>query len=180
METQLLSRSHGFRAKLAGVNAHASSKVVVFLVVLVLDQVTKIVAYSLLQEGESVAVIPGFFNFTLVYNPGAAFGMFADWPDLWRRTVLSLVSLVAMFVVLRFMQEEAKNDLPSQYALAAILGGAFGNIIDRIRFDRVVDFIDVYWAQYHWPAFNIADSAISIGVCVLILRVVAKGTETQE
>ena len=96
--------------------------------------------------------------------------MFSGLPDVWRRTVLIVVSLLALLVVFRFILKDAKGDLVSQLALSAILGGALGNIIDRFRFDAVVDFLDVYYGTYHWPAFNIADSAISVGVVVLVIR----------
>ena len=142
----------------------------IFIVVLVSDQLTKEAARAYLELGEPVPVIPGFFNFTLVYNPGAAFGMFGSLPDATRRMVLAVVSLVALLVVLRFLLKDSKDDPPSQAALCGILAGALGNIIDRFRFDSVVDFLDVYYGSYHWPAFNIADSAISLGVTVLILR----------
>ena len=143
-----------------------------FLMILVLDQVTKILAYRNLVEGESVEIIPELFNLTLVYNPGAAFGMFSGLPDVWRRVVLSVVSLLALFVVFRFMTKEAKGDFPAQLALSGILAGAVGNIIDRFRFDSVVDFLDFYWGNYHWPAFNVADSAISLGVCFLLWKLI--------
>lgn len=151
---------------------------IVCVLLLVLDQVTKYVAEQYLLLGEPRPVIDGFFNFTLVYNPGAAFGMFGDLPDPWRRITLGAVSLLALLVVIRFMYKEARDDVVSQYALVAILSGAIGNIIDRVRFDAVIDFLDFYIGEHHWPAFNVADSAISVGVCVLMFRVVfAKRTE---
>lgn len=146
-------------------------KLLVFLLVLLADQLTKYIAYTHLAVGESQVIIPGLFNFTLVYNPGAAFGMFSSLTDGVRRVTLGLVSVLALIVVLRFMTKEAKHDIISQYALVGILAGAFGNIIDRGRFDSVVDFLDFYYQHYHWPAFNVADSAISVGVAVLMLRV---------
>lgn len=140
------------------------------IAVFVIDQGTKIAAESYLKEGQSIPVLPGFFNLTLVYNPGAAFGMFGGLPDFWRRAVLICVSVIALFVVFRFMKHEAKDDSWAQAALAAVLGGAVGNIVDRFRFDAVVDFLDFYVNSYHWPAFNIADSAISVGVFILVIR----------
>ncbi len=147
-------------------------RVILFVLVLVLDQWTKFLAIQHLSLGDPVPVFEGFFNFTLVYNPGAAFGMFGDLPDNLRRIVLGCVSFAALAVVLRFMVKEAKHDLLAQYALVGILAGAAGNIIDRYRFDSVVDFLDFYYGAAHWPAFNIADSAISVGVTVLMIRVV--------
>ncbi len=140
------------------------------LLVVILDQLTKLLAVQELFLGRPVPVIEGVFNFTLVYNPGAAFGMFGDLEDSWRRIILGGVSIIALVVVLRFMKHEAKGDPISQYALTAILAGAVGNLIDRFRLDAVVDFLDFYLAQSHFPAFNVADSAISCGVAILIWR----------
>ena len=141
-----------------------------FFAVLGADQLTKNYAIQHLALGESVEVVPELFNFTLVYNAGAAFGMFSGLPDIYRWSALGVVSLLALLVVFRFMLKEARGDRASELALSAILAGAVGNIIDRFRFDAVVDFLDFYWGDNHWPAFNIADSAISLGVAVLIIR----------
>ena len=146
-------------------------KSLLLLVVLLLDQWTKLLATEYLKLGDPVPVINGLFNFTLVFNPGAAFGMFSELSDGWRRLILAIVSALALIVVLRFLFNEAKHDPISQYALIAILAGALGNLIDRYRYDSVVDFLDFFWGDYHWPAFNIADSAISVGVAVLMFRV---------
>lgn len=140
-----------------------------FILTLFSDQFSKKAAVSKLYVGETVGVIEGLFNFTLVFNPGAAFGMFAGLPDFQRRLALFSVSLVALGVVF-YMMKETKEDRPSQVALTAILAGAVGNLIDRFRYDGVVDFLDVFWGNYHWPAFNIADSAISVGVTILMFR----------
>ena len=151
--------------------------IVFFVVVLVSDQVTKMIAQAKLSEGVLIEVIPDLFNLTLVYNQGAAFGMFSTWPDALRRTVLTVVSFIALLVVVRFMFKEAKDDWLSQLALSGILAGAIGNIADRIRYDAVVDFLDFYWGSYHWPAFNIADSAISVGVTLLVVRIMFAGNK---
>lgn len=141
-----------------------------FLIIFILDQLTKYLATTDLILGQSVVIIPHLFNLTLVHNPGAAFGMFSNMPDFWRRLTLWGVSFVALLVVLRYMYNEAKDDLVARYALSGILAGAFGNILDRYRQDYVIDFLDFYWNKYHWPAFNVADSMISMGVIVLVLR----------
>ena len=141
-----------------------------FFSILTLDQLSKYWVHSSFVEGEPVAILPNFFNLTLVYNPGAAFGIFSGLPDTQRRVVLLGVSVLALLVVVRLLLTDAKDDKYSQFALLGILAGALGNIIDRFRFDRVVDFLDFYWGSYHWPAFNVADSAISVGVAILIIR----------
>lgn len=144
----------------------------IFLIVVVLDQYTKYLAELHLVAGHSIKVIPGVFQLTLVYNPGAAFGMFGELPDVYRRIVLWVVSVIGVGVVVYFLAREMKNDKSAAIPLAAILGGAAGNIIDRFRYDSVVDFLDFYWKDTHWPAFNVADMAISIGVAIIMLRLI--------
>ncbi len=141
-----------------------------FVFVVISDQVSKYFATLMLDIGRPIEVVPGIFSLSLTLNPGAAFGIFANLPNYWRRIALIGVTVFALIVVFRFLLVEAKNDNYSKYALFAIIGGAMGNLIDRIRYDSVVDFLDFYYSSYHWPAFNIADSAICIGVTVLILR----------
>ena len=125
---------------------------------------------SILEIGESKVVIPDLFNLTLVMNPGAAFGMFANLPSDIRRIMLAIVTIVAMGLILLLLKREAKDDLISKIGLYMVMGGAFGNLIDRFKYDAVVDFLDFYVGKYHWPAFNIADSAICVAVFILIMR----------
>lgn len=146
-----------------------------FFSVLVLDQISKHVIAQYLIEGQSISIIPGLFDLTLVRNRGAAFGMFHSLPDRLRRITITFVTVVALGVVMRLMLRETKNDQLARVALVGILAGAVGNIIDRVRFDSVVDFIDVYWKSYHWPAFNVADSMISVGVVILMVRFLLGG-----
>ena len=141
----------------------------IFALVLSLDQATKFLAERELKAGP-VSVVPGLFDLTLVYNPGAAFGLFSGLPDTQRRFALAAVSLLALGVVVWFGLNEAKGDRWFQAGLSAIVAGAVGNLLDRLRLDAVVDFLDFYVGEHHWPAFNVADSAICIGVCLLLLR----------
>lgn len=141
----------------------------VFLVVALLDQLTKNLVLGQFREGELLPIIPGIFNLTLVYNKGVAFGLFSNFPDQYRHLSIAAVSMVALGVVF-LMMREAEGDRISQVSLAGILAGALGNLLDRFRFDAVVDFLDFYIGQNHWPAFNVADSAICIGVGALIWR----------
>ncbi len=145
------------------------------LVILVLDQLTKLVALDRLSSGVPVNVVDGFFSLTLVMNPGLAFGMLSSTPTAWRWIValLSMGALAVLAVV-------GARLLPAggwvtRLALGLIFGGAVGNLIDRARFGAVVDFLDFYWRGYHWPAFNVADSAISVGVTLLALRIIWPG-----
>lgn len=142
----------------------------VALFVCLLDQVTKIYMAQNLEVGQNVEVIPDVFNLTLVMNPGAAFGLFANLPSTLRRVLLALVTVTAMSLVIVLLRKEARDDQLSSFALYMVIGGAIGNLIDRFRYDAVVDFLDFYWGDYHWPAFNVADSAISVAVFILILR----------
>ena len=138
---------------------------------MVLDQIVKLIALERLTLGVPVAVVPGLVSLTLVMNPGLAFGLLAGVPLGWR-WVVGLLSLLALAVLLRV----ALRILPSggwreQAAIGLIFGGAVGNLIDRLRFGAVVDFVDVHFRGWHWPAFNVADSAITVGVAVLALVV---------
>lgn len=146
-----------------------------FFLVVALDHLSKYAVRATLQVGEEIVVLPGFFKLTLVYNPGAAFGLFATLPDVLRRLVLALVTIGAVFFVIYYLINDVKGDRFSRLALAAILGGAAGNVIDRFAFDAVVDFLDFHISTYHWPAFNVADSSIFIGVMVLIIRMLVRG-----
>ena len=145
--------------------------VAIAAVVVVLDQITKLIALDRLTLGVPVIVVDGFLALTLVRNTGLAFGLLAGIPPGWRWLV-GLLSLVALVVLLRV----ALRILPSggwreQSAIGLIFGGAVGNLIDRTRFGAVVDFVDVYVRDWHWPAFNVADSAITVGVAALALVV---------
>jgi signal peptidase II len=144
--------------------------VLLFALIVIFDQITKYLADVTLEMGRPIPVIDGYFNLTLVYNTGAAFGMFQGLPDTMRRIVLWGVSGLALILVFKFLLKEAKDDFWNRYSLVLIISGAVGNIIDRFRFDYVVDFLDFYVGTYHWPAFNVADSAISIGITAILLR----------
>jgi len=139
-------------------------------VVVTLDQATKVMALDRLVPGASLTVIDGLVALTLVMNPGLAFGLLGDVPAGWRWAVAAL-SLVALVVLVRV----AAGLLPSgtwleHGMLGLIFGGAVGNLIDRARFGAVVDFVDVHYRGWHWPAFNVADSAITVGVALLAWR----------
>ena len=140
-------------------------------IVLVLDQLTKLVALRTLSLGVPVEVVDGFFSLTLVMNPGLAFGMLSTTPTAWRWVValLSIGALTVLGVVGARMLPAGGT--VTKIALGLIFGGAIGNLIDRARFGAVVDFLDFYWRNYHWPAFNVADSAITVGVALLALRI---------
>lgn len=136
------------------------------LLVVVLDQLSKVVVSHWLQLYESVAVLP-FFSFTLLHNPGAAFSFLAD-AGGWQRWFFTAIALFVSVVITVWLRRLPAEEKWQAAALALILGGALGNVIDRLRFGYVVDFLDFYYQQWHWPAFNIADSAITVGVAILL------------
>ena len=134
-------------------------------VVVALDQVTKYLVQKRIPLYDVIPVIPGFFNLTYVRNKGAAFSLLSTMPDGFRSAFFITVTLVAVAVLVVLIKKTHERLLVAAFSLIA--GGAMGNVIDRIRFGSVVDFIDWYVRSYHWPAFNVADSAISIGVVLL-------------
>jgi signal peptidase II len=140
----------------------------IVLVVFVLDQVSKQVVVQSLRLHQEVEVIAGVFNLTLVYNKGVAFGMGSGLAEGTRQLILAFATLIAVLAVIYFLFVDYLYDRRAQCAIALILGGALGNVVDRVFIGSVVDFLDFYWGTYHWPAFNIADSAIFCGVILLI------------
>jgi signal peptidase II len=139
-------------------------------IILILDQAAKWLALRQLGPGVPVNVIDGFFSLTLVMNPGLAFGMLGSVPSGWR-WIIALLSIGALGVLAALATRLLPEGGPvAAVAIGLIFGGAAGNLIDRARFGAVVDFLDFYWRGWHWPAFNVADSAISVGVALLALR----------
>jgi signal peptidase II len=139
--------------------------------VIVVDQITKAIALAHLVPGAPVE-LTSWLSLTLVMNPGLAFGLLAGVPSSWRWAV-GVVSLAALVVLARVAFRVLPTDgWPGRVAVGLIFGGAVGNLIDRVRWGAVVDFVDAHWRGYHWPAFNVADSAITVGVTLLALRLV--------
>jgi signal peptidase II len=135
--------------------------------VIVLDQFTKHVVLGVLQPFVPHPVIPGFLNWTLAFNTGAAFSFLADHPEL-ARWMFSVIAVVVSGVLARWLAKTPRDDWRSALPLALVIGGALGNLIDRLRFGHVTDFIQVYYQQWAFPAFNVADSAISVGAVLLV------------
>jgi signal peptidase II len=139
----------------------------VSLAVVVLDQVTKAIVASRIRLHDTIPVIHGFFDLTHVKNTGAAFGLFASLSSPARATILTCVAGGVFLAVLAWSLTSAATLTRLQLALALVLGGAVGNLIDRIRFHSVTDFLRFYVDRWEWPSFNAADSAISVGVVLL-------------
>ena len=137
------------------------------LLVVVLDQATKWVAVGLLDPFRPVPLVP-LLNFTLMYNEGAAFSFLAS-AGGWQRWFFAVFALVTTVVLVVWLLRLKPHERVTAMALSLVVGGAIGNLIDRVLTGRVVDFIDFYVGDWHWPAFNIADSAISAGVVLLLL-----------
>ncbi len=135
--------------------------------VILLDQLTKLIAVNSLALYESIAIFPGF-NLTLLYNTGAAFSFLSNAGGWQRWFFIGLAMLISLFIVF-WMRSLKKDNYWLLVALALVLGGAIGNVIDRIYLGYVIDFIDIYYQTNHWPAFNIADSSITIGAIMLII-----------
>ncbi len=145
--------------------------VVIAAVVVALDRVTKLWIEKHLDLGQAIVVWPHVFRLTHVLNTGAAFSMFegASSPTLVRNALVAF-SVIAVLVVLGMLWRMGRSVTLVSVALALILGGAVGNMYDRIKFSYVVDFLEVHLWHYHWPDFNVADSAIVVGACLLLLE----------
>jgi len=152
-----------------------------FLIVLALDLATKIAIDAHLSYADRIPVIPGFFYITHVRNTGAAFGLFADAPQLYRMIFFISVSLIAVGIIISFFRKLSPGDRLAALALGLILGGAVGNLIDRIFRQEVIDFLHFrLWRGYSWPDFNVADSAIVVGVGFLMLELLASEGEQRK
>ena len=135
--------------------------------VIALDQLTKAIVLAALQPYMPHPVIPGFLNWTLAFNTGAAFSFLADQPG-WQRWLFSGLAIAVSAVLARWLAHTPRRDWRTALPLALVIGGALGNLIDRVRYGHVTDFIQVYYQQWAFPSFNIADSAISIGAVLLV------------
>ncbi len=138
--------------------------------IVIIDQLTKTYIDNEMRLYQSIELLENFFHITYIRNKGAAFGILSGADESVRIPfflVISAIAIAVIFYILYTYQEESKL---FPLSLALILGGAVGNMIDRLRFGEVVDFLDVHWYGHHWPAFNVADMAISIGVAFLIIN----------
>jgi signal peptidase II len=152
--------------------------IAIAVITLLLDQASKWLALSQLQLGIPEPVLP-FFNWLLLFNPGAAFSFLAQ-SSGWQRWFFTALGLLACIYIV-FMLRKHQDEKLLCIALSLILGGAAGNVLDRLMYGAVVDFIDLHYANWHWPAFNVADSAICIGAVLIIVSELRKsfGKSTQ-
>jgi signal peptidase II len=147
-------------------------------VIVVFDQVTKWAVDRTMPLYSSIPVIDGFFNLTYIRNTGAAFGILAGSGAAFRLPFLMLFSLLAIAFIIVMLRRLPERETGLIVALTFILAGALGNLIDRFAYGEVIDFLDFYWRSYHWPAFNVADSFITIGVAITVFYLIkAKGED---
>jgi signal peptidase II len=132
-----------------------------------IDQFTKWLVVRSFHLHEALPLVPNFFDLVYVRNKGAAFGILAD--TRFRVPFLLTTTLIAVVFLIWFYRQYRPDQVLGRSSVSLVLGGAVGNLIDRLRLGEVIDFLDVHWYQYHWPAFNIADSAICVGVGMLLL-----------
>jgi signal peptidase II len=150
------------------------------IVIVVLDQITKALVRAYVPVYSSLTVVPGLMDFTHVPNTGAAFGLFSGTDFPFKTTIIAIIATGAMVSVGLYASRLAHHQLFARTGLALIIGGAAGNLIDRITVGSVVDFVDVYWGTHHFWAFNVADSAISIGVTIMILDMLGVGAHASK
>ena len=148
-----------------------NKKNIIFLaiatLVVLLDQATKAWVVAHMNLHDSYVVVSGLFNITYIRNPGAAFGLLAGMSPLFRYGFFIAVTVGAILLIIYYLRIAKIEDVPLVSALALIFAGAVGNLIDRARFGEVVDFLDFYVGKHHWPAFNAADSAITVGAFII-------------
>ena len=142
--------------------------------VIIADQLTKYIIKINIALYDNIIVIKNFFNITHILNPGGAFGFFASSSPGVRKFVFLFVSSIVALLILWFYKKSAENFIFLSIGLALIFGGAVGNLIDRFIYGKVLDFLDFYMGTYHWPAFNMADSAITIGMGIFIYHIIFK------
>ena len=135
---------------------------------LILDQASKLTVASTMRLYESIRITP-FFNLTYVHNPGAAFSFLSE-AGGWQRWLFAALAFLISIVIAAWLARLKKHETLLAVSLALVLGGAIGNLIDRLAYGYVIDFLDVYYRDWHWPAFNIADSAITVGVALMLLE----------
>lgn len=145
--------------------------ILIAALILISDRMTKWLVLQKITLHDSIDVVPGIFRLTHVQNQGAAFGLFSESPSEWRVALLVMFSLAALAVVSALLWKNGNALNATAIALSLVFGGALGNLWDRVMSGRVIDFLDFYVGAHHWPAFNIADSAIVVGAFLLLSEI---------
>jgi signal peptidase II len=149
-------------------------------IIIIVDQATKAAVVHALPLYESVSIIPYFFNLTHIHNPGGAFGFLANYNSHLRDIFFPVASALAIGLIVYLYSNTPRSQPLARTGFSLILGGAASNLIDRIRLGVVVDFLDFYIGNLHWPAFNVADSAISIGIMIFLFNLFFKNSTEAE
>jgi signal peptidase II len=147
--------------------------ILLMLLVVVVDQASKAIVVRNIGLHDYVPLIDGLLSLSHVRNHGAAFGLLSDWNIPYQSLLLSTLSLLALGAIAAYFVRLPKSAWLPRLSLSLVLGGAVGNVIDRLRLGYVVDFVHVYWRDYQWPDFNVADSAITIGVALLVIDILS-------
>jgi signal peptidase II len=159
-------------------NAKFKLVAICVLSIVIVDQVSKLIVDRTMPLHHSIPVIDNFFSLTYIRNTGAAFGIFAGAAAELRLPLLVLFSVLAIGFIVTMLKRLPDKETGLIIALAFVLGGAIGNLIDRVIYGEVIDFLDFYWSDYHWPAFNLADSFITVGVLITVYHLIrAKGED---
>ncbi|CAK8719094.1 Lipoprotein signal peptidase [Candidatus Electrothrix gigas] len=152
---------------------------IIMMLVVVSDQLSKLWILNNFALYESTEIIPGFFNLTSLRNTGAAFGILSDMPLIWRQIFFITIAVIALVSLVVMQRKMGRESIWYTLSFAFIGGGAVGNVIDRVLYGSVVDFLDFYIGKYHWPAFNVADSGICVGVTIFLLLQIFEKEEKQ-
>lgn len=155
-----------------------SHYLLISIAVFLLDQISKQIVVQSLVQHQSIEVLPDFFSISYIHNRGAVFGLGSTFATPYLSWLLSLLSVVSLVVILAYFLRVNATNRRLYTGLALVLGGAMGNLYDRLKNGYVVDFIDVHWFLHHWPTFNLADSAICIGVGLLLLSMASAHDST--
>ncbi len=151
------------------------AKLMIFAgIIVLLDLFTKALVLRYVPFNHSIPIIQGFFNITHIHNPGGAFGLMASLNPALRSIIFLFISSLAVGLIFYFYKKTPSNYPWLAAAFALIFGGAIGNLVDRVRFGVVIDFLDFYIGNMHWPAFNVADSAISLGIGIFVFHLLFK------
>jgi signal peptidase II len=148
-------------------------------ILIILDQYTKMWVTTHIPKGHFIGIIDNFFALTHIRNPGVAFGLGAEWASEIKTYLFIGFSIVAIIAILVFFHQTPRENKKVRVALILVFSGAIGNLIDRILYHEVIDFFDFYIGSYHWPAFNIADSCITVGVLLMFLDLIQAGKTPQ-
>ncbi len=159
---------------------HFLAPISIAALVFIADQATKLVVRRTIDPRDSIPVLDGFIDLVHARNPGAAFSFLAQAPAWFRGPFFLAITIIAVVVLLYVIARVPAEDRLLRIALGGVLGGALGNLLDRLVYGEVTDFIDVHWREYHWPAFNVADSSITLAVIAVVAQALFAARRSEE